>query len=64
MSANRDSRNDGDGQVHRMQPMPFGDELRDGRSRFRMWAPAQPALTLVIEGRSPILWSSGRLPSG
>jgi malto-oligosyltrehalose trehalohydrolase len=53
MSADRDARNDG-GPVHRMHSMPFGAELRDGRGRFRIWAPAQSALTLVIEGRTPI----------
>jgi malto-oligosyltrehalose trehalohydrolase len=41
-----------------MHSMPFGAELRDGRGRFRIWAPAQPALTLVIEGRTPIRMQS------
>jgi malto-oligosyltrehalose trehalohydrolase len=39
---------------HRMHHMPFGAELRGGHARFRIWAPAQPAMKLVLEGRSPI----------
>ena len=57
MSTSRHARNV-DGQVHRMHSMPFGAELRDGRGRFRIWAPAQSALTLVIEGRTPIRMQS------
>ena len=34
--------------------MPFGAELRDGRARFAIWAPAQAALALVLEGRDPL----------
>src|SRR4029453_6491339 len=31
--------------------MPFGAELRaEGGARFRLWAPALPALTLRLEG--------------
>jgi maltooligosyltrehalose trehalohydrolase len=58
MSASRDARNFAGGQVHRMHCMPFGAEIRDGRGRFRIWAPAQPALTLVIDGRTPIRMQS------
>jgi malto-oligosyltrehalose trehalohydrolase len=34
--------------------MPFGAELREGQGRFRIWAPSQPSLMLVLEGRTPI----------
>ncbi len=42
------------GPVCRMHPMPFGAELHEGQGRFRIWAPAQSSLTLVLEGRAPI----------
>jgi malto-oligosyltrehalose trehalohydrolase len=58
MSASRDARTVAGGQVHRMHSMPFGAEFRDGRGRFRIWAPAQSALTLVIEDRAPIRMQS------
>jgi malto-oligosyltrehalose trehalohydrolase len=58
MSASRDARNVAGSRVHRMHSMPFGAEFRDGRGRFRIWAPAQSALTLVIEGRAPIRMQS------
>jgi malto-oligosyltrehalose trehalohydrolase len=34
--------------------MPFGAELRDEHGWFRIWAPAQSSLMLVLEGRTPI----------
>ena len=32
--------------------MPFGAELRDdGTTRFRLWAPSQPEIRVVLDGR-------------
>ena len=42
------------GLVSRQHPMPFGAELIDGYGRFRIWAPAQSSLLLVLEARTPI----------
>jgi malto-oligosyltrehalose trehalohydrolase len=42
------------GRVGRMHSMPFGAELQEGRARFRIWAPAQSSLGLVLEGRTPV----------
>src|SRR4029453_13112633 len=37
--------------VRRVHCMPFGTEVRpDGEARFRLWAPAVPAVTLCLEG--------------
>ncbi|HET9448626.1 MAG TPA: malto-oligosyltrehalose trehalohydrolase [Steroidobacteraceae bacterium] len=41
-------------QVGRVHSMPFGAELHQGQGRFRLWAPAQASMTLVLEGRAPI----------
>ena len=41
------------GRAHRVHQMPFGAELRNRQARFRLWAPAQPALGLVLEGHAP-----------
>jgi malto-oligosyltrehalose trehalohydrolase len=38
----------------RLHHMPFGAELCDEQARFRVWAPAQPAVALVLEGRTAI----------
>ena len=36
--------------------MPFGAELRpDGAVRFRLWAPGEQRVRLVLEGRSETL---------
>jgi len=34
--------------------MPFGAEVIDEQGRFRIWAPAQSSLMLVLDGRTPI----------
>src|SRR5690606_16610772 len=35
--------------------LPFGAHRRaDGRTRFRLWAPAQRGVRLLIEGREPL----------
>ena len=34
--------------------MPFGAELHAGRGRFRIWAPEQSEVALVLEGRPPL----------
>jgi maltooligosyltrehalose trehalohydrolase len=37
--------------VRRVHRMPFGTEVQpDGEARFRLWAPAVPAVTLCLEG--------------
>jgi malto-oligosyltrehalose trehalohydrolase len=43
----------------RTHSMPFGAELHEGQGRFRIWAPAQPSVALVLEGRAPIPMQSG-----
>lgn len=44
--------------AHRVHHMPFGTELRQGQTRFRIWAPAQPAVSIVLEGQTPIAMQS------
>jgi 1,4-alpha-glucan branching enzyme len=34
--------------------IPFGAEVIDEQGRFRIWAPAQSSLMLVLDGRTPI----------
>ncbi len=39
--------------MHHHHPLPFGAELQaDGSTRFRIWAPSVPSLTLQIAGHS------------
>src|SRR5215218_328066 len=38
--------------IHHQHAMPFGASLQDGRVRFRLWAPAQSAVTLLLDGES------------
>jgi malto-oligosyltrehalose trehalohydrolase len=54
MSARSQVANARSGPFGRSHSMPFGAELHEGQGRFRIWAPAQPALSLVLEGRTPI----------
>jgi malto-oligosyltrehalose trehalohydrolase len=42
------------GLVRRRHSMPFGAELHGGQARFRMWAPEQPELSLVLAGQAPL----------
>lgn len=40
---------------HFSHPLPFGATLQpDGTTRFRLWAPSVPAVTLQIEGAEPV----------
>jgi malto-oligosyltrehalose trehalohydrolase len=42
------------GLVRRRHSMPFGAELHAGLARFRIWAPEQSEVSLVLEGRTPL----------
>lgn len=54
MSARPQLPNSPHAQICRVHSMPFGAELHEGRCRFRLWAPAQSAVSLVLEGRPPV----------
>ena len=38
-----------------MAGMRFGPELFEGGASFRIWAPLQQQMTLVVDGGSPVL---------
>jgi malto-oligosyltrehalose trehalohydrolase len=41
--------------VRRVHGMPFGAEIqRDGKLRFRLWAPPHPQVRLVLDGGAPL----------
>jgi maltooligosyltrehalose trehalohydrolase len=49
----------------------FGPQIREGATRFRLWAPSVPAVNLQIEGREPVAmeaqpsgWHAVELPVG
>jgi malto-oligosyltrehalose trehalohydrolase len=41
--------------VTRSHGMPFGAQFADGRTRFRLWAPAHRVVRLKLEGRDELL---------
>ncbi|MGV6871872.1 malto-oligosyltrehalose trehalohydrolase [Pseudochelatococcus sp. B33] len=56
---------------HFRRAMPFGATVTDRETVFRLWAPAQQAVSLVVEGQPPVPmeaegggWFEARLPVG